>query len=196
MHCSAQLNPLTWNSGIATMATLSPSKPNVATPARVWAITDFCVSIAPFGKPVVPDVYSCRKQSSSPTSTAGDAVEEAVASQASYSSASPPTTITLSTVASSSRTGSRSGSSSAPTNSTRASASLTIHATSAAASRWLIGTVAVPVSTPASPTSRHAALFLSRKATRACGCRPSPISAFPARRMRVAHSAQVQLRSR
>src|SRR5215207_7792563 len=195
MHCNAQLKPLTWNNGIATIATLSTSKPNVGTPARVCAISERWVSIAPFGKPVVPDVYICRKQSpTSPRAATGAA--DAAASQGSYSSAAPPTTITFSTVSSSPRTGSSSGSSSAPTNSTRALASLTIHATSAEASRWLTGTVTVPARTPATATSRHAALFLSRTATRSSRRRPSPIRAFAACRMRAAHSLQVQLRSR
>ena len=83
MLLSAQLLPPTWKSGMATMFTQSPVKAKAAEAAAVWASRLRWVSMAPLGKPVVPEVYSCRKQSSGPARCSGS-TGSASASHASY----------------------------------------------------------------------------------------------------------------
>ncbi len=85
------------------------------------------VSMTPLGWPVVPEEYITRQTSSGSTSPGATTGSEA-ASQASYSSPSPPsgvTSMTFSTAGSRSRIFSTSGISSLPTNSTLAPQSLT-----------------------------------------------------------------------
>ena len=53
---SAQLVPPTWNSGIATCSTSAPVMSASAAPLSARASMPRWVSIAPFGKPVVPEV--------------------------------------------------------------------------------------------------------------------------------------------
>lgn len=53
---SAQLMPPTWNRGMATMLTVSRVKPKAAAAAALWAVRLRWVSMAPLGKPVVPEV--------------------------------------------------------------------------------------------------------------------------------------------
>ena len=83
MLFSAQLLPPTWKSGMATMFTQSAVKAKAAEAAAVWASRLRWVSMAPLGKPVVPEVYSCRKQSSGPARCSGS-TGSASASHASY----------------------------------------------------------------------------------------------------------------
>jgi hypothetical protein len=70
-----------------------------------------------------------------------------------------------------------------------------IHAISSGASRTFTIALTVPARPQASEVSRHAGLFLSRKATRSPGSRPKLVCAPAARRMRSAHSLHVQDRS-
>ena len=53
---SAQLVPPTWKRGMATRLTVSRVKPKAAAAAALWAARLRWVSIAPLGKPVVPEV--------------------------------------------------------------------------------------------------------------------------------------------
>ena len=53
---SAQLVPPTWNRGMTTTLTVLSSMAYAGPTRSVWAIMLRWVSIAPFGKPVVPDV--------------------------------------------------------------------------------------------------------------------------------------------
>ena len=53
---SAHVWPKAWKSGSAPSATIVSSKPNSATEASTLCVRLPCVSSAPFGVPVVPDV--------------------------------------------------------------------------------------------------------------------------------------------
>ena len=53
---SAQVCPKAWNSGSAPSVTVSASRSNSSTAVATLRIRFACVSCAPFGEPVVPDV--------------------------------------------------------------------------------------------------------------------------------------------
>ena len=79
--------PAMWNSGAPARQTASWLTPPTSwVQLTVCAKRFWCVSIAPFGRPVVPDVYISDATSSSSTSTVGTSAD-AAASTSSYGSA-------------------------------------------------------------------------------------------------------------
>ena len=119
--------PPTWNSGMATMFLSPSSNPQPSWAFRVWLTMFDCVSATPFGRPVVPEEYITRHTSPGSTSGSRPTGSEA-ASNASYSSPSPPSGVSstiFSTPVSLSSILRISGISSEPTSSTLAPESFT-----------------------------------------------------------------------
>ena len=119
--------PPTWNSGIATSDRSPSSNPQPSWAFTVWAIMLAWVSMTPLGRPVVPEEYMTRQTSSDVVSSGRSSGSDA-ASQASYSSPSAPSGVTVircSTFVRLPRIGSTVAISSTPTNSTVAPQSLT-----------------------------------------------------------------------
>ena len=120
--------PPTWKSGIETMRLVAGLEAPAVVGVDACAATMLAwVSMTPLGRPVVPEEYITRQTSSGSTS-AGAVDGSEAASQASYSSPSPPSGVTsmiLLDAVSRSRIFSTSGISSVPTTSTLAPLSLT-----------------------------------------------------------------------
>ena len=66
---SPQVRPKTWNSGRPPKTTSSGKIPNNLPDSSAFFVNPACVSSAPFGVPVVPDVYRITAVSSSSRST-------------------------------------------------------------------------------------------------------------------------------
>jgi hypothetical protein len=75
MNGSTPFTPPMWKSG-RPESQMSPGRASISIDQLIVFATRFwCVSIAPFGRPVVPDVYIRNARSSSSTSTSGASAE-------------------------------------------------------------------------------------------------------------------------
>ena len=181
-----------WNSGMT-------SRTRSSLPVR---ISTFIVSAArrvsrwprmqPFGRPVVPLVYTSSAMSSGRARYGGSS-DGAAAMKSSYPTTSPalaaPIPTTSSTLGKRARWAAISGRYSASAISTRGLASATIEAISGPVSRKLTVAMMMPLSCPAASTSPNSMLLRPSTDTRSCLRTPAAASADASRAARASSCA-------
>ena len=157
----------TWYSGPHASPTSSAVKPNSVTWAKFFHARLACVSITPFGRPVVPEVYMSRCRSSAAAGTRAGASPSArrSAKRSQPATVSSPTRIRARSVSRSWVAASASSTSSAPQTSARAPECSRMKRSSGAARRQLIGIAIAPRWLAAKIVARNSTLLYDSSAT-------------------------------